>query len=215
MEPDGQSDPVLLCDPADKESLENRNADDQLEYINYLVTLGATELRESHILELHKLCVRDIYPCGGTYRALINKVYIANSQHEIPEAASVPALVHEAIDWINDSRRKRSALERAAYSMWRVNWIHPFCGGNGRTSRAIAYLLVCIENGAMLPGDKAMPSLIIPRRDDYLTALRAVDESARKSDEPDFAAMSSFLQEILTRQLASAIDKLSSCGPAD
>jgi fido (protein-threonine AMPylation protein) len=24
-------------------------------------------------------------------------------------------------------------VERAAYALWRLNWIHPFAGGNGRT----------------------------------------------------------------------------------
>jgi hypothetical protein len=29
--------------------------------------------------------------------------------------------------------------ELAAYGLWRLNWIHPFVEGNGRTARAVCY----------------------------------------------------------------------------
>jgi hypothetical protein len=54
-----------------------------------------------------------------------------------------------------------------------------------------------------------MPDLIYPRREEYIAALQAVDESARATDEPDFAPMTLFLRDILTAQLASAIERLS------
>jgi Fic family protein len=103
---------------------------------------------------------------------------------------------------------KRSALERAAYALWRLNWIHPFAGGNGRTSRAVAYLILCAEDGAMMPGKPTMPSLIHQNRREYITALRACD-AAELSGEPDFTVMVDHLREMLMRQLASAIDRLS------
>jgi len=203
---------ALVCPPSDKERLENRNADDQLEYITWLIGNDALELRESYLLKLHELCIADIYPCGGKYRTVLFKVWIENSAHEIPEAAVVPSLVREAVDWLNANRGKRSALECAAYALWRLNWIHPFAGGNGRTARAVAYYLVCAGNGSMLPGSRVMPDLIYPRREEYIAALQAVDASALASDEPDFSAMTLFLRDILTTQLASAIERLSNPG---
>ena len=204
-------DPNLLCEPARKEELENANAVDQIDYITYLVDeLDVTELRESHIVELQKLAIQGIYRCAGQYRNALKRVYIQNSAHVVPDAAAIPGLVREALSWINDQRHQRSALERAAFALWRFNWIHPFSGGNGRTSRAIAYLIVCAENGAMLPGDVAMPDLILERRDEYILALQAVDRSALdRPDDPDFGAMTTLLQDVLTRQLASAIARLS------
>jgi Fic family protein len=212
--PGGTGDHVdsnLLCDPAQKEELENANAVDQIDYITYLVDeLGVTELRESHVIELQRLAIDGIYPCAGRYRDSLKRVYIQNSAHTVPDSAGIPGLVREALSWINKERDAQSALERAAYALWRFNWIHPFSGGNGRTSRAIAYLIVCAENGAMLPGDMAMPDLILERRDDYIRALQAVDRSAvDRPDDPDFGAMTTLLQEVLTRQLASAIARLS------
>lgn len=205
-----QRDPNLLCDPAQKETLENQNAVDQLDYITYLVRdLGTTELRESHVLELQRQAVQGIYPCAGQYRSALKKVYIQGSAHTVADVAAIPGLVREALVWINEQRTTRSALDRAAYALWRFNWIHPFAGGNGRTSRALAYLIVCADNGAPLPGDVVMPDLILARREQYIEALRAVDRSAlERPEDPDVTAMTALLEAVLTTQLASAIARL-------
>lgn len=162
----------LLCAPDAKATLEARNGVEQLDYITELVEVGARELRESHVLELQSIAIRNVYPCGGKYRTALHNVFIAKSPHRLPEAAFVPSLVRDAVDWINRQRGQRSALERAAFALWRFNWIHPFAGGNGRTSRALAYLVVCMDAGRMLPGVPSMPSLIYEHRDDYLLALQ-------------------------------------------
>ncbi len=202
-------DDKLLCRPEDKRRLENRNADDQHEYITELV-MGerrVTELREAHVRELKALAIREIFGCRDAYRTAMQQVYIANSPHKLPEAATVPGHVLNAVDWINEERGKRSALECAAYALWRFNWIHPFAGGNGRTSRALAYLIVCLEHGAMLPGTPTMASHIYTHRDEYIRALRATDESERVG-ALDLTTMAEFLQRMVTKQLASAIDAL-------
>src|SRR5262245_43669892 len=126
-----------------KAELEGRNGAHQLEYITQLVEAGAKHVRESHVLQLQEIAVNDIYPCAGKYRNARIKVRITNSMHEPPEAAFVPSLVRDAVDWINREQEEghSSAVTRAAYALWRFNWIHPFAGGNGRTSRAVAYLI--------------------------------------------------------------------------
>lgn len=206
----------LLCDPHDKARLEARNGVEQLDYITSLLDRGVDDLRESHILELQQIAVHDVYPCAGRYRDARKNVVIQNSGHELPEAAFVATHVRDAVDWVNTSRGTRSALERAAYALWRFNWIHPFAGGNGRTSRAVAYLIVCLDAKLMLPGVPSMPTLIYERRDDYITALRAADRSllgAPEDAEPDISVMTAFMQDMLTRQLASAIESLAARKP--
>lgn len=168
----------LLCRPEDKARIENENAVDQLDLISHLVHgYKIEELRESHVLELQNFAIQNIYPCGGKYRDATSAVHIANSPHVLPDAASVPSLVREALHWINNEKA-RSPLERAAYALWRFNWIHPFRGGNGRTSRAVAYLIVCMSERTMLPGSPVMPDIIYDRRDEYIRVLQAVDAAA-------------------------------------
>ena len=205
----GDSDGPCLCSPAMKASLEARNGADQIDYISQLVEGGVTSLRESHVLELQRCAVRDIYPCAGKYRDFRMKVYIANSRHSLPEAAFVPTLVQEAVDFVNNGNLDSlSALDRAAYALWRFNWIHPFAGGNGRTSRALAYLIVCMERRYMLPGVPTMPTLVYQYRDEYIGALRKLDQSAADSQDVDLRPMSDFLRKMLVRQLASVVHDL-------
>jgi Fic family protein len=199
----------LLCDPSAKAQIENENAVDQIDLISHLVNVyQVADLRESHVLELHKLAIQRIYGCGGQYRSARDHVVITNSPHIVPEPALVPSYVQDALHWVNESRRP--PLDRAAFILWRFNWIHPFRGGNGRTSRALAYLIVCMSEGTMLPGDPVMPDLIYSRRDEYIQALRAVDEVAKhEPTDPDVTPMATFLREILTSQLANALNRLS------
>jgi Fic family protein len=201
----------LLCDPSEKAAIEVRNGVEQLRYLDYLVSeRGATELRESFVLELQQIAVKDIYPCGGKYRTVLQRVRISNSPHQIPEPAFVQALTQEAVDLINGQRKERSALDRAAYALWRFNWIHPFAGGNGRTSRCVAYLIVCMDAGRILPGDVTMPTLIYDERDAYIKALRDVDASVSADGSFNIKPMADFLRMMLVKQLAQAVHALSS-----
>jgi Fic family protein len=201
----------LLCTPAEKPAIEGRNGLAQLAYIVHLVNeLGVKQIRESHVLELQRLAVEGIYPCAGTYRNPTRDVQITpgedGQRHIPPEPALVQGHVRDALDCIND--QNRSGLERAAYALWRFNWIHPFSGGNGRTSRAVCYLVLCIDMGMMLPGVPTVPRLIYESREEYVRALKAADKGVREGGEPDLQPMTEYLSDIVTRQLASAIDKL-------
>ncbi len=197
------ADPKLLCEPHEKPRFEAANGLEQIEYIGELVQRGVTELRESHLLDFHRLAVQGIFPCAGSYRT----VPVTVGPYIPPGAWQVRALSLEAIDWINGGRGTRSALERAAYALWRFNWIHPFAGGNGRTSRALAYLIICMEDGVMLPGRPQVPALIYEHRKQYVSALRAADAAAADSRE-DFGIMAEFLKDMVMMQMASAIDRL-------
>ena len=217
MAESGGRDP-LLCSRAEKAQRETSNGVQQLDYLTHLVTeLKISDVRESHVLQLQQFAVEGIYPCGGTYRDARTTIKISDSEHVPPAAAFVPIHVQEMLEWIND--RKRPALERSAYALWRLNWIHPFRGGNGRTSRCIAYLILCMDLGLMMPGLPTLPTLIYERRDDYVAALRAVDASMRVASsqdeqsqdqviEPDLSMMSAFLKDLVLQQLANAVAKL-------
>lgn len=200
----------LLCKPDDKAALEAENGSYQLGYLAHLVNrLEITQVRESHLLELHALAIQNIYPCGGKYRNAHRKVVITGSPHQVPHESSVRHLILDLVDKLNAAAADRSPIWRAAYALWRLNWIHPFAGGNGRTARAFSYLIICMDMKMILPGVPSMPSLIYEHRDEYVEALRAADASALDGADPDISRMETFLQDVVTRQLAAAIDRLS------
>tara|TARA_R110002073_G_scaffold329479_2_gene511968 strand:- start:11809 stop:12429 length:621 start_codon:yes stop_codon:yes gene_type:complete len=202
----------LQCAPAEKAQLETNNGVEQLDYIADLVTNYKIEhVRESHLLGLHGIAVSSIYPCGGHYRDALAQVYIEGSKHKVPEPALVPKYVTDLIEYLNsEEAHEQSAVHRAAYALWRFNWIHPFKGGNGRTARAMSYLILCMDIGAMIPGDVTVPSLIYKRRDGYVAALQVADAGVRETGEPDLSAMGELVTDVITKQMALAIDSLTS-----
>ena len=152
------------------------------------------------ILELHRLAIQDIYTCAGRLRTV--PIYITNTAHQPPPPEDVPRLVEEMCAYV-DTNWHRSAVHLAAYLMWRHNWIHPFCGGNGRTSRAISYLVLCTKLGFVLPGVPTIPEQIVTRRDLYYAALRAADDALVRTGAPDVRAMEQMLSDMLANQLIS------------
>lgn len=98
-----------------------------------------------------------------------------------------------------------SALHLSAYMMWRLNWIHPFSGGNGRTSRATSYLVLCARLGYRVPGTNTIPEQIVANRQPYYAALDAADAAwANGMIEP--SAMQALLEHALAIQLLSVLE---------
>ena len=91
----------------------------------------------------------------------------------------------------------------AGYGLWRLNWIHPFIEGNGRTARAVCYYLLCVRSGSLLPGRKIVPERIRDSREPYIHALREVDK-IWAAGNLDLSAMESYLSGLLEAQLRDA-----------
>jgi Fic family protein len=101
--------------------------------------------------------------------------------------------IHE--NWFN-----WTATEIAAYGLWRLNWIHPFIEGNGRTARATCYYLLCSRSGALLPGRKIVPERIRENRQGYVDGLRAADRAWHEGNL-DFSVLEGYLAQLLEAQL--------------
>ena len=108
------------------------------------------------------------------------------------------SLVHEV--WTIEPH----PTELAAYALWRLNWIHPFVEGNGRTARAACYYLLCMKQGALLPGKKIVPERIRDNRDPYVAGLRAADR-AWDAGQFDVSELAIYLEGLLQAQLSEAV----------
>jgi Fic family protein len=95
-------------------------------------------------------------------------------------------------------------LDLAAYALWRINWIHPFKNGNGRTARAFCYACLCLKYGFILPGERTVIDLIMADRRTYEDVLAHADKALAESGQADLAPMKAFLEGLLTEQLRSA-----------
>jgi len=83
-----------------------------------------------------------------------------------------------------------------------VNWVHPFMGGNGRTSRAASYLVMCARLGQKPPGGLTIAEQIVASRFPYYDALDAADK-AWGEGRVDVAEMEGLLSGMLATQLLS------------
>jgi Fic family protein len=112
----------------------------------------------------------------------------------------VPEFVEEMCDFINERWTTESALYLAAYTMWRLNWIHPFTDGNGRTSRIVSYVVLAVRAGYLPSGAPSIPAQIERDRRPYFHALEEADE-AWKEGRLNLQPMVDLLSNLLAKQL--------------
>lgn len=117
-----------------------------------------------------------------------------------PEHFRVEPLMDDFINTVNRAWDTWDSVALASLVLWRLNHIHPFINGNGRTARAACYFVLCMKAGGWLPGSIILPELIRQRRDDYVVALGKVDESLKKS-QFDLSPLHALLSELLEEQL--------------
>lgn len=200
--------PSLITDPIEEAKRESENAVAQFDRVLDLIDDVARggrpfRLRTSMILDLHRIALDGLSSYAGNFRPA--DVSIGQSKHEPPAAHLVPGLIDEMCDYVMDHFEGAQALHLCAYVMWRLNWIHPFTDGNGRTSRALAYFVLCAKIGYRLPGQETLPEQIATDKSPYYAALEKADEYWAK-DKLDLTDLETLLDQCLAKQLVSAYD---------
>lgn len=165
---------------------------------------GGFRLRPSTILALHREALKGLSPYAGNWRPA--SVRIEGSGHQPVEAFQVPELIEDMCEYVNANRESKSAVHLASYVMWRLNWIHPFTDGNGRTSRIVSYIVLCIALRSVLRGKNTIPDQIVDNRQPYFDALEQADEAWRNGDI-DLARMEELLENMLAVQLKSMMEE--------
>lgn len=192
---------AVFRDSDDKRQLESRNGYIQAAFVVYESQNWDIDSRLTPDLvrELQRLSVNQIYRCAGEFRD--GPVTIQGVQHHPPEHTEVAGLIDQMCAYVHASW-ERTPIHLASYLMWRMNWIHPFFGGNGRTARAVSYLVLCARLGFVLPGSPTIPELIVRNRDPYYAALREADE-AQGRGAIDVSGMEDLMDKLLAEQLVS------------
>ena len=143
------------------------------------------------------MAVANIAQFGGRFRK--EPVYVGN--HNPPHFREVDDQVDRFVTTVQENWYFMAPTELAAYGLWRMNWIHPFVEGNGRTARAVCYFLLCVRIGSLLRGQKILPERIRENRQGYVEALRAADR-AWDDGKLDFSEMESYLAGLVKAQLS-------------
>ncbi len=84
-----------------------------------------------------------------------------------------------------------------------MNWVHPFADGNGRTARAVSYVVLSIKLDSLLPGTPTIPEQIAVNKAPYYEALEQADK-AWESGVVDVSALEQLIGSMLAQQLINA-----------
>ena len=162
---------------------------------------GRFVVTEKHICELHFIIADGTsIETPGEYRK--EQVIVGKNRDYIPpEAKKVKPLMKEFVSVLNQDWEKYSVTRIAAFTLWKINWIHPFNNGNGRTSRLFSYLLMNMKAGhAPLPGKEGFlvhENLADEYRPQYVEGLRQADNNK------DLSHLENLITKLLHSQLVN------------
>ena len=155
---------------------------------------GQVWLSESLIKAINFHAIVGLHPDAGQYRSYQVDV---GGGYSPPPFYRVQPLMEDTVNSINRSWESINAAHLAAFGMWRINQIHPFVNGNGRTARAVCYFILCAKIGGPLPGKTILTEMlrVEPGRSRYIEALKAADRNH------DLSSLTALVEEFLDDQL--------------
>jgi Fic family protein len=205
---------MILWELAQNESderyaqLEATNSARQFSFLLSLIEVATAAkqqwLSERVIMALNYHAIACLHDYAGEYRPCVVELGKEEGDHRPPMPHSVPAQMEHFVHYVNSRWAKFEATKLAALVLWRLNHIHPFVNGNGRTARAAAYFVACLKLGGALPGEKTLPTLLCDNREEYVAALKATDRSHAKGGKVDLGPLTSLIARLLDEQIASA-----------
>ena len=145
--------------------IQERNLLRQYDLLTNCIEIGLKKGIESFdkytLWALNYAAVANISQFGGRYRE--EPICVGN--HCPPHFKEVPNLMDRFFSLTHENWGiPDHPTWLAAFALWRLNWIHPFVEGNGRTARASCYYLLCLKNGQLLPGSRIVPERIRENR---------------------------------------------------
>lgn len=161
-------------------------------------------LSQSIIKALNYHAIACLHDYAGEYRPCDAYIGESGNGHKPPPPHAVRAQMDHLVNYVNANWHKdEDPAKLAAFVLWRLNHIHPFINGNGRTARALAYFVICLKSGGPLPGKKTLPELLTDNRDICVAALKTADQSYTFGPKLDLTDLSALITQLLNEQLGS------------
>ena len=168
--------------------------------ISTAISSDKTWLSESFIKAINFHAIVGLHHQPGQYRSH----QVAVGSHTPPQPYRVPLLMEDLVNFINRNWESMPPPTLAAMAFWRINWIHPFENGNGRTARDVCYYVLCVRFGQLLRGHPILPEIMRtePRRTEYIEALR-------RADQGDMSHLPPMITQDVMKQITSIHSQLS------
>lgn len=176
------------------------NLDRQFDFLRASVdaamAIQAPVISHAVIKALNFHVIACLHSAAGEYRPCMVTV----GQYVPPAHWRVPDLMDQFVNDVNVRIPTVDPVLLSAYVLWRMNWVHPFINGNGRTARATCYYVLCVANGGWLPGAPIVPELIENNRPEYYAALHSADAGFNATGTPELADMHALLVRLVNEQ---------------
>ncbi|MDX1967135.1 MAG: Fic family protein [Planctomycetaceae bacterium] len=183
----------LLCSPEQLSQREVDNGFDMVVYANELAALWHDQyfFTTQVVCTCNLIAMRGIYESAGHFR----RRFVSVGRFTPPHHQQIGWMVADMCNHVNGLIA--DPFQAAAYLMWRLNWIHPFYDGNGRTGRQLSLLALQVGLGAGAAREiPILGYLIRKHRDTYEAVLRTTDNTGVREDPPNVTPMSDFLVDL-------------------
>ncbi len=186
------------------QELEIANGTRQYDFLRSIVGASLAVQRpflSSHVIKaLNFQAITCLHTSAGEYRPCP----VIVGDYTPPEHFRVQALMDDFVNIVNRTWETSDPVALAALVLWRLNHIHPFINGNGRTARAASYFVLCVKLGLWLPGATILPELLRRERARYVEALRKGDLSLA-TGTLDLSELHALISELLQEQISSTV----------
>jgi Fic family protein len=160
------------------------------------IVQGVRSFDKYLLWSLNAAAVSNISQFGGRFRE--EPVYLKD--HKPPHFEKVHHLMDQFVVTVQENWDVWTEFTLASYVLWRMNWIHPFVEGNGRTARAACYYILCVKSGGLPGGKIIVPERIRHDRKPYYEALSEADKPWDSGDLR-FPQMEDYLARLLGEQV--------------
>jgi Fic family protein len=129
------------------QELEIANGNRQYDFLRSMVAAAMTLQRPFLSQQLLKALNFHAIACLHTHAGEFRPCPVKVGDYEPPAHYRVQALMDDFTNTVNLSFMQADPVVVAAFVLWKLNNIHPFINGNGRTARAACYFVLCVKLG--------------------------------------------------------------------
>lgn len=164
-------------------------------------------LNQRALKELHRTGTFLLLEKPGEYRTRSVQLELDNGEiiYRPPEAKAIEEHLERFFALLGERWADYTPVEAAAFTLWFINWVHPFKNGNGRSARGFCYACLSMRAGYVLPGERTVLELIKENDVEYQKALRVADGAFQTNGEPDLSALTALIDRLFVEQLESAL----------